>query len=89
MLLVISIANVPFSASILKTGFLSRAQELISALLVRDPAARLGAVGGAEDIKPHAFFAEINWPLIRNQRPPYEPPAGGGPLQRNPAFNEF
>lgn len=56
---------------------------------MRDPAARLGAVGGAEEIKPHAFFADINWPLIRNHRPPYEPPAGGGPLQKNPAFSEF
>jgi PAS domain S-box-containing protein len=64
-------------------------QELISALLVRDPAQRLGAIGGAEEIKPHAFFADINWPLIRNHKPPYEPPAGGGPLQKNPAFAEF
>ena len=64
-------------------------QDLISGLLVRDPAQRLGSVGGAEDIKPHAFFADLHWPLIRNLRPPYEPPAGGGPLQKNPTFAEF
>lgn len=70
-------------------GPLVMSQDLISGLLVRDPAQRLGSVGGAEDIKPHAFFADLHWPLIRNLRPPYEPPTGGGPLQKNPTFAEF
>lgn len=64
-------------------------QDLISALLVRDPAARLGATSGAEEIKPHPFFSTINWSLIRNHKPPYEPPATGGALQKNPTFENF
>lgn len=41
------------------------ARQLIHALLNRDPASRLGSVGGASAIKQHAFFRGINWSLIR------------------------
>ncbi len=48
-------------------------QDLITQLLERDPAKRLGAHAGAEEIKAHPFYAEINWALLRNTRPPYVP----------------
>nr|AML79423.1 putative LOV domain-containing protein [Apocynum androsaemifolium] len=46
------------------------ARQLINALLNKDPASRLGSNGGANEIKEHAFFRGINWPLIRNMSPP-------------------
>ncbi|KAI3824430.1 hypothetical protein L1987_05889 [Smallanthus sonchifolius] len=46
------------------------ARQLIHALLNRDPASRLGSIGGATAIKEHAFFRGINWPLIRCMSPP-------------------
>ena len=36
-------------------------QDLIRQLLERDPAKRLGAHAGAEEIKAHPFYEEINW----------------------------
>ncbi|KAF3541968.1 hypothetical protein F2Q69_00019366 [Brassica cretica] len=39
-------------------------------LLNRDPSSRLGSKGGANEIKQHAFFRGINWPLIRGTEPP-------------------
>ncbi|PIA34146.1 hypothetical protein AQUCO_03800012v1 [Aquilegia coerulea] len=46
------------------------ARQLIHELLQRDPANRLGSNGGANEIKQHPFFREINWPLIRCMNPP-------------------
>ncbi|KAJ0987145.1 hypothetical protein J5N97_005501 [Dioscorea zingiberensis] len=46
------------------------ARQLIHALLQRDPADRLGSNTGANEIKQHPFFREINWPLIRCMTPP-------------------
>nr|AML77130.1 putative LOV domain-containing protein [Stylidium adnatum] len=46
------------------------ARQLIHALLNRDPENRLGSNGGANAIKEHPFFREINWPLIRCMSPP-------------------
>nr|AML76659.1 putative LOV domain-containing protein [Triglochin maritima] len=40
------------------------AKQLIHGLLERDPANRLGSKYGANEIKQHPFFREINWPLI-------------------------
>ena len=48
-------------------------QDLISQLLERDIKKRLGSVAGAEDIKAHPFFRDINWALLRNTVPPYVP----------------
>ncbi|CAN8301426.1 unnamed protein product [Cochlearia groenlandica] len=45
-------------------------RQLINALLNRDPSSRLGSKGGANEIKQHAFFRGINWPLIRCMSPP-------------------
>nr|AML78250.1 putative LOV domain-containing protein [Chlorogalum pomeridianum] len=46
------------------------ARQLIHALLHRDPASRLGSNTGANEIKQHPFFRDINWPLIRCMTPP-------------------
>lgn len=48
-------------------------QDLITALLIKDPAKRLGTRAGAEDIKSHPFFKGINWALMRHEPPPYIP----------------
>ena len=48
-------------------------QDIITKLLQRDPKDRLGTVNGAEDIKAHPFFADIQWALIRHRTPPYVP----------------
>ncbi|XP_056861066.1 phototropin-2-like [Raphanus sativus] len=45
-------------------------RQLINVLLNRDPRKRLGTKGGANEIKQHAFFRGINWPLIRDMDPP-------------------
>ncbi|MQL70010.1 hypothetical protein Taro_002317 [Colocasia esculenta] len=50
-------------------GLLTRvslaARQLIHGLLQRDPASRLGSNTGANEIKQHPFFRDINWPLVR------------------------
>nr|AML79540.1 putative LOV domain-containing protein [Hedwigia ciliata] len=46
------------------------AKLLIRDLLNRDPTKRLGSRCGAHDIKNHAFFRDIKWPLVRNMTPP-------------------
>jgi len=48
-------------------------QDLITQLLVKDPAKRLGTKTGAEEIKVHPYFKGINWALLRNEAPPYIP----------------
>nr|AML78403.1 putative LOV domain-containing protein [Colchicum autumnale] len=45
-------------------------RQLIHGLLHRDPANRLGSNTGANEIKEHPFFHDINWPLIRCMTPP-------------------
>ncbi|XP_078160017.1 phototropin 2 [Carex rostrata] len=45
-------------------------RQLIHGLLQRDPADRIGANIGANEIKQHPFFHDINWPLIRHMEPP-------------------
>uniref|UniRef100_A0A0D9W3C5 non-specific serine/threonine protein kinase n=1 Tax=Leersia perrieri TaxID=77586 RepID=A0A0D9W3C5_9ORYZ len=46
------------------------AKQLIHGLLQRDPSDRIGSNAGANDIKQHPFFQDINWPLIRCMSPP-------------------
>ncbi|KAJ1702565.1 hypothetical protein LUZ63_002344 [Rhynchospora breviuscula] len=45
-------------------------RQLIHGLLQRDPADRIGANTGANEIKEHPFFQDINWALIRHMEPP-------------------
>ncbi|KAJ6720150.1 PROTEIN KINASE G11A-LIKE [Salix viminalis] len=49
------------------------AKDLITQLLVKDPARRLGSTMGATAVKHHQFFEEINWALLRCKTPPYVP----------------
>ncbi|KAL8161398.1 LOW QUALITY PROTEIN: hypothetical protein V2J09_012887 [Rumex salicifolius] len=48
----------------------AEARDLIERLLVKDPEWRLGSSRGAADLKRHAFFEGVKWPLIRSCRPP-------------------
>ena len=75
-------------------GFLPGLQDIISQLLVRDPAKRLGSRAGAEEVKAHPFYEEINWGLLRNTRPPYVPRRGASrkvapPQQAQAQFGDF
>nr|AHZ63861.1 phototropin [Gnetum montanum] len=45
-------------------------RQLISGLLHRDPANRLGSQRGAYDIKKHPFFHGVQWALVRHMEPP-------------------
>ena len=54
-------------------------QSLLSGLLERKPAARLGCQGrGAEEVKSHAFFATLDWNAasLVKLSPPVVPPKG-------------
>ncbi|KAG6474336.1 hypothetical protein ZIOFF_068262 [Zingiber officinale] len=46
------------------------ARQLRHGLLNRDPVNRLGSKTGANKIKQHSFFREMNWPLTRCMTPP-------------------
>ncbi|KAJ6708128.1 hypothetical protein OIU85_028408 [Salix viminalis] len=50
------------------------AKDLISQLLVKDPARRTGSTMGASAVKHHPFFQGVNWALLRCTPPPYVPP---------------
>ncbi|KAM1447815.1 hypothetical protein ACFXTO_006868 [Malus domestica] len=50
------------------------AKDLISQLLVKDPARRLGSLMGASAVKRHPFFQGVNWALLRCTPPPFIPP---------------
>lgn len=58
-------------------GLSSEVKSLISALLERDPAHRIGSRpdAGVEEIKNHVFFATIDWALLekRGIKPPFKP----------------
>ncbi|KAI5413304.1 Phototropin-1, variant 3 [Lathyrus oleraceus] len=45
-------------------------KQLIYWLLHRDPKNRLGSLEGANEIKNHPFFKNINWALVRCTKPP-------------------
>ncbi len=64
-------------------------QDIITKLLQRDPKDRLGTVHGAEDIKAHPFFADIQWALIRHRTPPYVPAKSSSAAKVNTAFDTF
>ena len=65
-------------------------QDLISQLLIKDVAKRLGSRTGAEEIKQHVFFKGINWALLRNEEPPYIPRRQGEkPAEEGNAFDNY
>lgn len=37
----------------------------------QEPGKRLGAKAGADEIKRHPWFADINWALVRHKEPPF------------------
>ncbi|KAF8408802.1 hypothetical protein HHK36_004871 [Tetracentron sinense] len=49
------------------------ARDLISGLLDKDPASRLGSRRGAADVKRHPFFKGLNLALVRSYNPPEIP----------------
>ncbi|KAI6669290.1 hypothetical protein NL676_004175 [Syzygium grande] len=49
------------------------AKDLMSQLLIKDPARRMGSTMGATAIKHHQFFDGVNWALLRCTKPPYTP----------------
>ncbi|CAL9080232.1 hypothetical protein MUK42_27974 [Musa troglodytarum] len=51
----------------------SAARDLITCLLLKDPAARLGSRGGSAEVKAHPFFKGLNFALMRSHRPPVVP----------------
>ncbi|KAM3163428.1 Serine/threonine-protein kinase YPK1 [Lachancea thermotolerans] len=56
-------------------GFDKDAKDLLIGLLSRDPKRRLG-FNGAEEIKSHPFFSQLNWKRLwmKGYIPPYKPP---------------
>nr|AML78418.1 putative LOV domain-containing protein [Taiwania cryptomerioides] len=44
--------------------------QLILGLLHREPVKRLGSCTGANEIKQHPFFQDVNWALVRTMKPP-------------------
>lgn len=51
----------------------NHARDLISGLLNKDPACRLGSKRGAAEVKKHPFFKGLNLALIRSLTPPEVP----------------
>jgi PAS domain S-box-containing protein len=49
------------------------AKDLIQRLLHKDPTLRLGHNAGADEVKRHPWFRDINWALLRNSTPPMIP----------------
>ncbi|KAK4770925.1 hypothetical protein SAY87_031457 [Trapa incisa] len=49
------------------------ARDLISGLLCKDPAKRLGSKRGSAEVKNHPFFKGLNFALIRSLTPPEMP----------------
>ncbi|THU61051.1 hypothetical protein C4D60_Mb07t19190 [Musa balbisiana] len=64
---------------------LSRAQDLICKLLVKNPKKRIGSMKGSAEIKKHEFFKGVNWALIRSVRPPEVPRDSRTGRSRTPA----
>ncbi|KAL5974604.1 hypothetical protein ACLOJK_031274 [Asimina triloba] len=72
------------------------AKDLIRALLMKEPANRLGSARGASEIKQHPFFDGLNFALIRCASPPQTPvidgvgtPARGGARRKESRCLEF
>nr|AML77443.1 putative LOV domain-containing protein [Volvox globator] len=59
-------------------------RDLIEKLLAKDVSRRLGSRTGANEIKSHPWFKNLNWAMLRNEPPPYVPrrqsktPGGSG-----------
>ena len=49
----------------------NEARDLISKLMIRNPMTRLG-FNGAQEIKDHAFFRDINWEAFKKRQPDWQ-----------------
>ncbi|XP_020100268.1 LOW QUALITY PROTEIN: protein kinase PINOID 2-like [Ananas comosus] len=65
----------------------SRAQDLISRLLVKNPKRRIGSLKGSVEIKRHGFFKGVNWALIRSVKPPEVPRSDNMIIRRSGRSN--
>ncbi|OAY79439.1 Protein kinase PINOID 2, partial [Ananas comosus] len=65
----------------------SRAQDLISRLLVKNPKRRIGSLKGSVEIKRHGFFKGVNWALIRSVKPPEVPRSDNVIIRRSGRSN--
>lgn len=50
-------------------------RDFITQLLIKNPEKRLGSKRGAEDIKAHPWFKDVEWSMLRNEQPPFVPNA--------------
>ncbi|XP_060805379.1 protein kinase C [Amyelois transitella] len=48
---------------------------ILKGFMTKSPARRLGVCGGADGIRAHAFFRDVDWPALaaRRLRPPFRP----------------
>ncbi len=70
----------------MKDYFSAEAKLILTQLLERNPAKRLGNTSAdAKDIMEHTFFRNINWQDLRNGKvkPPYKPVVSGPEDTRN------
>ncbi len=72
----------------MKDYFSPEAKQILTQLLERNPAKRLGNTSSdasAQDILSHPFFRNINWPDLRagKVKPPYKPVVAGPDDTRN------
>ncbi|XP_058197453.1 protein kinase PINOID [Rhododendron vialii] len=73
----------------------AHARDLISGLLLKDPASRIGARRGAAEVKTHPFFKGLNLALVRSLTPPVVPDAErqkkttSGSGKKSTAFDYF
>jgi protein-serine/threonine kinase len=58
-----------------KDSVSAEGRDFVKGLLNRNPHLRLGAHGGAQELKRHAFFREIDWTAMENKEvePPFKP----------------
>ena len=52
------------------TVYCRKCKDIITQLLIKDDAQRLGSRTGASEVKQHKWFSKINWGLLRNTQPP-------------------
>ncbi|KAG8880109.1 hypothetical protein FRB98_005333 [Tulasnella sp. 332] len=53
-------------------------RDIITRLLAKDEAKRLGSHSGASEVKHQKWFGKINWGLLRNTTPPIVPATSNG-----------
>uniref|UniRef100_A0A8C5Q745 Serine/threonine protein kinase n=1 Tax=Leptobrachium leishanense TaxID=445787 RepID=A0A8C5Q745_9ANUR len=71
--------NIRFAFMVSPRRVSSSATDLTHSLLSRSPVTRLGSQKGAQDVKDHPFFTEINWNdlLAKKMQPPFTPCLSG------------